>query len=74
MKKQVPNVIEYLRERRWIGEAGVGFLVAVLVGFPIQITAPAASVWEVPLSLVWGAGAGLGAFLISASLQLIQKR
>jgi len=74
MTDRVRGTLDYLQDKGWMGELGAGLLFGVLVGLPVYMIGPGSSVWGVPLSLVWGGGAGLGAFLLAASLRLIPTR
>jgi hypothetical protein len=72
--KRLRSTLEYLKGQGWMGEAGLGLLFGVVVGLPVYLTGPGSSLWGVPVSLVWGGGAGVGVFLLAASLRLIPTR
>lgn len=74
MTERAREALTYLRERGWMGEAGLGLLVCAAVGVPLHLSGATGAVWGVPLSLVWAGGAGGGAFLLTASLRLIPSR
>jgi len=74
MTDRARKAIEYLQQRGWMGEAGLGLLACAAVGVPMHLSGATGAVWGVPMSLVWGGSAGAGAFLVAASLRLIPSR
>jgi len=64
-------VLAYLRNRGWMGEAGIGIISAVVAGVLLHLYTGPATVWGVPLHILYGGGLGAGIFLLAAALRLI---
>jgi len=64
-------VLAYLRTRGWMGEAGMGIISAVVAGVLLHLYTEPATVWGVPLHVLYGGGLGAGVFLLAAALRLI---
>jgi len=67
-------VLAYLRTRGWMGEAGLGALVAAAVGVVLYLKGPGGAMWGVPMHVVYAVATGGGVFLLAASLRLIPSR
>jgi hypothetical protein len=68
------DILGYLSDRGWMGEAGLGALVAAAVGVVLYLKGPGGAMWGVPLHVVYAVAAGVGVFLLAASLRLIPSR
>jgi len=68
------QAIAYLRDRGWMGEAGISLVLGVTAAAYLHLSGVDAPVMSVPLSAWYGAGAALGLFLLLASLRAIPSR
>lgn len=74
MTEKAKDMLAYLRERGWMGEAGIAFILGVLVAAYLRMSGVTDVLWGVPLPLVYGGAVASGAFLLTASLRLIPSR
>jgi O-antigen/teichoic acid export membrane protein len=63
--------IGYLRDRGWMGEAGISLILGAIAAAYLHLSGVDTAVWGVPLSMLYGGGAAAGLFLLTASLRLI---
>jgi hypothetical protein len=54
-----------------MAEAGLGGLIGAGVGIWLYKTGEAATLWGVPMSIVWGGAVAVGVFMLFAPLRLI---
>jgi len=68
------EAIGYLRDRDWMGEAGISLVLGAIAAAYLHLSGVDAPVMSVPLSAWYGGGAAVGLFLLTASLRLIPSR
>jgi len=66
--------IGYLRERGWMGEAGISLVLGAIAAAYLHMSGMDTPVWGVPVSLVGAGALATGLFFLLASLRAIPSR